>query len=86
MNKKTEQLLEQVERSHDWDCGRTWGGGGTRLSRQNVCRICSLHWEWFSDSQNGVSDRYTFTSGDGDEISLRDAAELEPCIEGEETT
>ena len=75
MSEKAEQLLAQVEQNHDWDQGQCWGGGGTQLSSTDTCRICGLERKWFSDTQNGVEDRYTFISA-GETLPLRDAAEF----------
>jgi hypothetical protein len=77
MKSKTKQLLDQVFENHDWDLGTCWGGGGTRLSSTDVCRVCGLQRDWFKDSQNGVDDRYSFASPDGQPITLRDAAVLD---------
>lgn len=80
MHERTEQLLATVERAHDWAAGQVWGGSGTRLSSTDHCRICGLRRAWFKDSQNGISSRYTFTEHGGNEIPLRDAAELAACL------
>jgi len=77
MNKRTEALLAKIDQAHDWDEGQVWGGGGTRLSSTDECRVCGLTRGWFSDSQNGVKDRFDFVTASGDRIPLRQAAELE---------
>ena len=80
MKERTKRLLASVNTNHDWDRGQTWGGGGTRLSRTDVCRCCDLQRHWFSDTQNDVESRYTFTI-EGDEIPLVTAAALQCCQE-----
>ena len=70
-----QKLLNTINQSHDWKAGQTYGGSGTVLRSTDVCRICGLRRNFFSDSQNGVDGEYTFDF-EGDDISLRDAAEL----------
>ena len=69
-------MLDAIDEAHDWDQGQTYGGSGTQMSSTDTCRICGLTREWFSDSQNGVEDRYTFEAR-GFKIPLRDVAALE---------
>lgn len=76
---KYRELLERVEAAHDWEIGQAWSRGGTSLDRTDTCRICGLSRQWESDEQNGIRERYTFTDFAGEEIPLRDAADLECC-------
>lgn len=75
MKAKTEELLNQIDEAHDWNEGQVMGGGGTRLSSTDMCRICSLRRHYFSDHQNGVKPEYRFSDGvTGNDLSLRQAA------------
>jgi hypothetical protein len=79
MGKKevTEQLLEKVDKMHDWREGQVYGGRGTYLSRTDVCRICGLQREWVDDRQNGIHDEYSFVDEHGQPLTLREAAARE---------
>jgi hypothetical protein len=77
MKDTTKKLLDQVEANHDWESGQTYGGSGTQLSRTDTCRVCGLKRHWFSDSQNGVEDHYTFETINGEKMSLKEA--VDPC-------
>lgn len=82
MTKTTETLLDTIEAAHDWEQGQVYAGGGTRYSSTDKCRTCGLVRRWFDDSQNGVSDRYSFSDFHGEApLTLRDAASLSPCID-----
>ena len=61
--------------------GQTHSGGGTQYYSTDTCRICGLQREYFSDSQNGVDDRYTFRTHAGSTISLKDLVDTEPCLQ-----
>jgi hypothetical protein len=76
MGKKevTEELLEKVDKMHDWKEGQVHGGRGTYLSRTDVCRICGLQREWVDDRQNGIDDEYSFADEYGMPLTLREAA------------
>ncbi len=71
------KLIEQVDEAHDWEYGQAYGHGGTAYSCTDTCRICGLNRKYFSDGQNGVRACYTFETMDGEDVVLRDAAELE---------
>ena len=79
MKASTLNLLDQLEEKHDWEQGQVYGGGGTRLSSTDTCRVCGLSRHWFSDRQNSVSDRYSFTDSNGINVTLRDAAVIKCC-------
>ena len=80
MHNKTTALLERVNQAHDWDEGEVSGGSGLQLFSTDTCRICSLARHFFSDRQNhGPDPAYTFTR-EGLDLTLRDAAALDPCI------
>ena len=73
MKEETKKLLDDVERAHDWSEGQVYGGGDTYDSTDE-CRICGMKKEWNSGSrQNDTTEKYTFTTLGGEEISLRDA-------------
>ena len=76
MKDSTKKLLEEVQEAHDWSNGQVYGGGGTRYSSTDTCQACGMTRRWFTDSQNGVSDTYTFALQSGESISLRSAADL----------
>lgn len=73
MKETTEKLLKELGEAHDWEEGQVYGGGGTRYSSTDRCRACGMERKWFSDSQNGVADHYTFLLVGGDALSLRAA-------------
>jgi len=74
MKETTRKLLEQVDQEHDWREGKTYSGGGTKLYRTDVCRVCGLQREYVDDRQNNIDGEYTFVDADGNEIPLREAA------------
>lgn len=68
----TESMLNEINDLHDWNEGQVYGGGGTKLTQTDTCRICSLRRHWYSDSQNGVKGEYRFSDGEtGQDLSLR---------------
>ena len=74
MKESTQKLLDQITEAHDWQDGQVWGGGGTKLSSTDTCRVCSLRRHWLSDTQNGIEDQYRFSDGEtGDDLSMRQA-------------
>lgn len=70
MKDSTKKLLDSVGAAHDWAEGQVYGGGGTRMSSTDTCRVCGLKRHWFVDRQNEVRDQYTFEAIDGTERSL----------------
>jgi hypothetical protein len=76
MKDSTKKLLEEVQEAHDWSDGQVYGGGGTRYSTLDTCQACGMTRRWFTDSQNGVGDTYTFTLQSGESISLRAAVAI----------
>ena len=78
MKAQTQQLLNAIEGLHDWSIGQTYGGFGTRLHRTDICRICKLERQWFSDRQNGVeSECVVFADESKRELSFEQAAHRE---------
>jgi hypothetical protein len=80
MKRLTETLLTKVDQSHDWTDEQIRGGSGTQLTTSDSCRVCGLTRRCFSDSQNGISKRYTFGDRTG-ELTLAEAALLKCCGE-----
>jgi len=72
MKETTRKLLERVDEEHDWREGKTYSGGGTKLYRTDVCRVCGLQREYVDDRQNGVHGEYTFIDADNHEVPLRE--------------
>jgi len=74
MKESTQKLLDQIDAAHDWQEGQVYGGGGTKMTSTDVCRVCSLRRHWLSDPQNGIEDSYRFSDGEtGQDLSLRQA-------------
>jgi hypothetical protein len=73
VREQTREMQSALEARHDWDEGQTWGSGGTRLSRTDSCRVCGMYRSWCDDSQNGVSDRYSYETHHGENLTLREA-------------
>lgn len=76
MNKvsRREELLNQIEENHDWLEGRVWGHGGTAYSQNDICQLCGLNRRWAKDSQNGVPSHYTFSTRDGEVLTIGEAS------------
>ena len=79
MKDRTERKLARVAEGHDWDEHGVRARGGTAMDERSVCRYCGLERLWFTDPQNGVDNRYTFTR-DGAEVPLVDV--VDSCEEG----
>lgn len=74
---RREELEAQIEARHDWRKGQTRSGGGTEYHRTDECQICGMQRHYQSDYQNGVEDHFSYTLGNGDTVTLRDAAQME---------
>jgi hypothetical protein len=78
MKTRTKELLDKVDAAHDWACGQVHGSSGDSFSSTDECRVCGLTRKWYSGSrQNDIPASYDFSTADGREITLRDAAQLE---------
>lgn len=75
---RKEELLKVVALNHEWADGQTYSNGGTSFYCTDVCEICGLHRHWHTDWQNGVEDRYAFSTFDGESLTLSQAAN-QPC-------
>lgn len=80
MHKKTKDLLDRIDKQHDWQKGQTHSSGGTRYTSTDTCRICGLERECFSDKQNGVDEEYTFTNRQGEKPPLVELLD-DPCLD-----
>jgi hypothetical protein len=78
MNAQTQALSNAIEGRHDWSIGQTHGGFGTRLHRTDICRICKLERQWFSDRINGVENEcFVFADESKRELCFEQAAHRE---------
>ena len=76
MKDRTQQLLDTLEKDHDWQEGAVYSGGGMVFRSTDTCRICSLRRHYHSDVQNGDDGSYRFSDGETDEdLSLRQAVD-----------
>ena len=74
MKDTTRKMLDEIGTAHDWAEGQVWGGGGTRLSRTDTCRVCGLRRHYLSDRQNGVEEEYRFHDAETHEdLTMRQA-------------
>jgi hypothetical protein len=80
MNSKTVRLLVAVEKAHDWREGQYFSWEACGIQSTDTCRICGLVHQQFRGGQNSA-DHDKFIGADGHDLTLRDAAALEPCIE-----
>jgi hypothetical protein len=74
MKETTSELLEKVDKEHDWREGQVYGGNGTYLSSTDVCRVCGLRRFWETDRQNHIDNEYSFRDENDQPITLKEAA------------
>ena len=74
MKERTKELLEKVDKEHDWINGQIYSGGGTEYHSTDTCQVCGLRRHYQSDRQNGIEGHYRFSLGKED-LSLKEVIE-----------
>jgi hypothetical protein len=74
MKERTKELLEKVDKEHDWVEGQVYSDGGTELHSTAICQVCGLRRHYKSDRQNGIAGHYRFSMGERD-LSLKEVIE-----------
>ena len=74
MKERTKELLEKVDKEHDWIVGHAFSDGGTEIHSTDICQVCGLRRHYKSDRQNGIPGHYRFSMGEED-LSLKQVVE-----------